>query len=32
MLFNQLAIFCFAGLGMSLMAALVYDFRISEWF
>jgi hypothetical protein len=31
-LFSQLAIFCATGFSMSLTAALVYDFRISEWF
>jgi hypothetical protein len=31
-LFNQLAMFCVAGFGMSLTAALVYGFRISDWF
>jgi hypothetical protein len=31
-LFNQIAMFCVAGFGISLMAALVYGFRISDWF
>ena len=31
-LFNQIAMFCVVGFGMSLTAALVYGFRISDWF